>query len=67
MMKADEVHKLSAEELVVEEQRLRRKIYDLRAQAVTEKIENPKQGTAMRRDIARLLTEKKLRQSQAKA
>jgi len=61
-MKAKEVHKLSNEELKVEAQRLRRRLYDLRSQAVTEKIENPSQLASMKRDVARILTEQRKRQ-----
>ena len=47
-MKADELH--------AELERLRRHFFDLRAQAVTEKLEDPTQLLKTRRDIARLLT-----------
>ena len=57
-MKAKEVHKLSDEEIAVEVKRLRQKRFDLRTQAVTEKIEDTSQFAKTRRDIARLLTEK---------
>jgi len=57
-MKAIEVHKLSGEEIDVELDRLRRKLYDLRCQAATEKIEDPSLFKKVRRDIARLLTER---------
>jgi len=60
-MKAKEVHKLSNEELDVEVQRLRRKMFELRTQAVTEKIQDASQFSNVRRDIARLLTEKNMR------
>ena len=60
-MKATEAHKLSPDELTSEEARLRRALYDLRAQAVTQKLENPRQLRNLRRDIARMLTEHKLR------
>ena len=63
-MKADEIHKMNAEELRVETDRLRRKLFDLRAQAVTEKLENPKVLGNTRRDIARLLTEQSARSRQ---
>ncbi len=66
-MKASEVHKMSQEEIQAEEQRLRRQLYDLRCQAVTEKIENPRLMGNIRRDIARLLTERRRRQVQEKA
>ena len=60
-MKAADTHKLSAEELTTEEQKLRRQLYDLRTQAVTQKLENPRLLKNIRRDIARILTEQKLR------
>ena len=60
-MNAKEVHKLSDEEIEVETQRLRRKRFDLRTQAVTEKIEDTSQFFKARRDIARLLTESHMR------
>lgn len=56
-MKAKEVHKLSDEEILVEVKRLRRRMYDLKSQAVTEKIEDTSQFPKLRKDIARLLTE----------
>ncbi len=64
-MKAKEVHKLSSEELAVEVKRLRRWMFDLRTQAVTEKIEDTSQFKKTRRDIARLLTEQHARQTSA--
>ena len=64
-MKATEVHKMSAEELRQEEKALRKQLFDLRSQAVTEKLENPRQLGNIRRDIARLLTEQKTRQLRA--
>ena len=62
-MKAKEVHKLSSEELTVEVKRLRRWMFDLRTQAVTEKIEDTSQFKKTRRDIARLLTEQHARRT----
>ena len=62
-MKAQEVHKLSSEELTVEVKRLRRRMFELRTQAVTEKIEDTSQFKNTRKDIARLLTEQTVRQS----
>ncbi len=66
-MKTDEVHKMKDEELTVEANRLRHELYELRSQAVTEKLENPRQLRHMRRDIARLLTEARSRQIAAAA
>ena len=60
-MKAKEVHKLSDEEIVVEVGRLRRKLFDLRTQAVTEKIQDTSQFGKIKKDIARLLTEQNSR------
>ncbi len=60
-MKAKEVHKLSNEEIDVEVTRLRQRSYELRTQAVTEKIEDTSQFGETRRDIARLLTERNSR------
>ncbi len=57
-MKAKEVHKLSDEEIDVEVARLRKRTFELRTQAVTEKIEDTSQFGEARRDIARLLTER---------
>jgi large subunit ribosomal protein L29 len=60
-MKALEVHRLTGEEIDAELSRLRRRLYDLRVQAATEKIEDPTQFRKVRRDVARLLTERKAR------
>lgn len=56
-MKAKEVHKLKDEELTVEADRLRKRLFELQSQAVTEKIEDTSQFRKTRKDIARLLTE----------
>jgi len=61
-MKASEVHKLSSQELQSELKKLRKKQFDLRTQAVTEKVENPRQIQEVRRDVARILTEQTARQ-----
>ena len=66
-MKAEEVHKMSDEEVAVEVGRLRRHLYDLKAQAVTEKLEDPSQLGETRRDVARLLTEERSRQINRRA
>ena len=62
-MKAEEVHKLSSEEIKVEVDRLRRSLYDLKSQAVTEKVDDPSQLHKIRRDVARLLTEQSARKT----
>ena len=60
-MKAKEVHKLSDEEIDVEVKRLRGRLFELRTQAVTEKIQDTSQFRKIRKDIARMLTESSVR------
>lgn len=55
-MKISELREMRTDELHAELDRIRRHLFDLRAQAVTEKLENPHQLTASRRDIARVFT-----------
>jgi ribosomal protein L29 len=62
-MKAKEVHKLSDDEIEAELKRLRQRSFELRTQAVTEKIEDTSQFARARRDIARLLTERSVRRT----
>lgn len=64
-MKAKEVHKLSEEELKVETQRLRKRLFELRTQAVTEKIQDTSQFRKVRTDIARVLTDANSRKKSA--
>lgn len=62
-MKAVEVHKLNNDEIKVEVNRLRRRLFDLRAQTVTEKIEDTSQFKKTRKDLARVLTEMNARKA----
>lgn len=62
-MKAKEVHKLSGEELDLEITRLRKRLFELRTQSVTEKIEDTSQFAKIRKDVARLKTERTGRQT----
>lgn len=55
-MKANEIREMKSVELHGELERVRRHLFDLRTQAVTEKLENPHQLQAARQDIARILT-----------
>ena len=55
-MKIEEVKKLSNDEIVIELERTRRHMFDLRSQAVTEKLADPTQLTNARHDVARMLT-----------
>ncbi len=55
-MKINEIREHSTEELQNLLEESRRRLFDLRSQAVTEKLENPSLLTKTRRDIARILT-----------
>ena len=55
-MKLEEIRSMKTDELHDELERLRRHLFDLRSQAVTEKLEDPTQLGKARRDIARILT-----------
>lgn len=61
-MKAKEVKSLSNEDLASKITDLRHKLYGLKVQGVTQKIEDNSQIGKTRRDIARLLTERRARQ-----
>ena len=64
-MKMNEIRALKDEELVSELQRIRRHLFDLRSQSVTEKLEDPSMLKVARTDIARILTEMRQRELQA--
>ena len=55
-MKPSEIREMKTAEIHAEVDRLRRHLFDLRAQAVTEKLENPHRLVEARKDIARVLT-----------
>jgi large subunit ribosomal protein L29 len=65
-MKVSEVRQLSDEELHTELQRVRRHLFDVRSQAVTEKLEDPSMLTKAKRDIARILTVMREREIRAR-
>mgnify|MGYP002856459500 FL=1 len=60
-MTPTEIKKMNDEDLTIEVQQLRRRLFDLRCQLVTEKIQNTAQFANVRKDIARLLTEQNAR------
>lgn len=64
-MKATEIREMNPEELAGELADLQRRLFDLRFQAVTEKLENSKALRNVRRDIARIKTI--IRESQLKS
>ena len=55
-MNIGEIREMKGEELHAELDRLRRHLFDLRTQGVTEKLANPNMLTGTRRDIARIFT-----------
>ena len=66
-MKIAEIRALSDEELQAELQRLERHLFDLRAQRVTEKLEDPSMLAKTKRDIARIRTVQRQRKAPAPA
>lgn len=60
-MEMTEVRTMTGEELDAELDRLQRKLFDLRCQTVTEKIEDPSQFRKIRSDIGRMKTEQTMR------
>jgi len=55
-MKAQHYREMSPDELERKLEELQRHLFDLRSQAVTEKLENSKSVINVKRDIARLKT-----------
>jgi large subunit ribosomal protein L29 len=55
-MKAQHYREMSHDEIESKLEELQRHLFDLRSQAVTEKLENSKSITNVRRDIARVKT-----------
>lgn len=55
-MKIKEIRELKTDELHAELDRLRRHLFDLRSQAVTEKLQDPGELTKGKRDVARIFT-----------
>ena len=56
VMKVQQYREMSRDELEDKLQQFRRHLFDLRSQAVTEKLENSKAVINARRDIARIKT-----------
>ena len=66
-MNGAEIRALKDEEIEIELGRHRDKLYTLRVQAVTEKVQDTSQFGKIRRDIARLLTERAARRARRRA
>ncbi|MEQ8845748.1 MAG: 50S ribosomal protein L29 [Phycisphaerales bacterium] len=65
-MTGEEVRKLDNNEIQAELVRLRKRLFQLRVQAATEKVEDNSEFGKTRKDIARLMTERSAR-AKAKA
>ena len=63
-MKSQNYREMSQDELEATLEEIKRRLFDLNAQAVTEKLENTKAITNVKRDIARIKTI--MRESQLK-
>ena len=66
-MNAREARKLSDEEIGIEVARLRKRLFELRSQAITEKIQDTSQFRKIKKDIARMLTVRSQRLHEAAA
>jgi large subunit ribosomal protein L29 len=64
-MKYQEVKRMTGEEIDLEIDRMQRRLHDMRVQRVTDKVEDPSQFKKIRRDIARMLTERRAREMAA--
>ena len=56
MMKANEIHKMSAAELEAKLVELKKDLFMLRMQHATNQLDNPLQIAAVKKDIARIKT-----------
>jgi len=55
-MKAKDIREINPDELQDELETLERRLFDIRSQAVTEKLEDPSRLKKIKRDIARFRT-----------
>ena len=65
-MKASNLKEMSSEELVMKLEEIQRHLFELRSQAVTEKLENTNSVANTKRDIARIKTIIRQRQLEEK-
>lgn len=65
-MRASEMREMTVEELRSKETDLRKELFNLRFQAATGEIENPLRMRTVRKDIARLLTVIKDKETEGK-
>ena len=55
-MKMENIRKLSQTELIAEESRLKKELFNLRFQHTTGQLENPGKMKEVKKDIARVMT-----------
>ncbi len=55
-MKASEIREMNPDELAGELETMERRLFEIRTQAVTEKLEDPSKLTRLKHDIARIKT-----------
>ena len=60
-MTGSEVKKMKSEEIGIELKRLRERLYQLRCQTISEKVEDNSQFKKIRQDVARLISERRTR------
>lgn len=65
-MKAKDIREMTAEELDRAAEDCRKEIFNLRLQGQTGQLENPARIRLLRKDVARIETEKTARRKQAK-
>ena len=65
-MKAEQYREISTEELVDKCEELRKKLFEMRSQSVTETLENSKSIRDTRHEIARILTVLKEKENKQK-
>jgi len=66
-MKMEEIRALDDGDLKLQEEKLRKELFDLRCKAATESLDNPCRIGELRRSIARILTEQRRRALAGKA
>ena len=64
-MKASEIRKLSIEELSKKHKELKQELFNLRFQLAINQLENPMRISAVKKDIARILTVLSQKQEQS--
>ena len=61
-MKVNKVREMNAEELTVKLNDLKKELFNLKFQHATNQLDNPQRIAAVKKDIARVLTEQRARE-----